>query len=300
MDAISQDGQSALTIIAFIGSVFSPYYAWARQRHKSAHSAPPAAENHCAVNVVLYGAGGKRWAMTERGAADLHRTATTLNIGPSALAWEGDALCIHLDETTVPWPRALRGEVRLHPHALCEPSYSLSEAGAHRWQPIAPSARVEVAFDRPGVRWQGPGYLDSNFGDAPLEDHFVRWDWSRADLRAHHSAVLYDAWRRDGGQTSLALAIDRHGTVTPFEPPAPAPLPPTAWRVERRTRSDAASEPARVEKTLEDTPFYARSLVRASWLGEPVTAMHESLSLDRFASPMVRCMLPFRMPRWAG
>jgi carotenoid 1,2-hydratase len=32
-------------------------------------------------------------------------------------------------------------------------------------------------------------------------------------------------------------------------------------------------------------------------LGQDATAMHESLSLDRFRSPIVQMMLPFRMPR---
>ena len=30
LDALSDDGRHGLTVIAFIGSVFSPYYAWAR------------------------------------------------------------------------------------------------------------------------------------------------------------------------------------------------------------------------------------------------------------------------------
>ena len=29
VDALSDDGRHGITIIAFIGSVFSPYYAWA-------------------------------------------------------------------------------------------------------------------------------------------------------------------------------------------------------------------------------------------------------------------------------
>ena len=53
VDALSDDGAHALTIIAFIGSVFSPYYAWARQRGRG----DP--ENHVAVNVALYGTPGK-------------------------------------------------------------------------------------------------------------------------------------------------------------------------------------------------------------------------------------------------
>ena len=52
VDALSDDGQHGLTIIAFIGSVFSPYYAWARRR------GPADPLNHCALNVALYGTGG--------------------------------------------------------------------------------------------------------------------------------------------------------------------------------------------------------------------------------------------------
>jgi carotenoid 1,2-hydratase len=32
-------------------------------------------------------------------------------------------------------------------------------------------------------------------------------------------------------------------------------------------------------------------------LGRSVTAVHESLSLERFRSPIVQHMLPYRMPR---
>jgi carotenoid 1,2-hydratase len=51
--------------------------------------------------------------------------------------------------------------------------------------------------------------------------------------------------------------------------------------------------------TLEDTPFYARSLVSCGLLGERVTAMHESLNVPRLVSLPVQCMLPCRMPRRA-
>jgi carotenoid 1,2-hydratase len=50
---------------------------------------------------------------------------------------------------------------------------------------------------------------------------------------------------------------------------------------------------------LEDTPFYARSLIETTLGGTKVAAVHESLSLDRVANPCVRLMLPFRMPRRA-
>jgi carotenoid 1,2-hydratase len=90
------------------------------------------------------------------------------------------------------------------------------------------------------------------------------------------------------------LAVGADGGLTPFAAPAPYALPKTAWRLPRTTRSDAA---ARVETTLEDTPFYARSVISTVLGGEPATGVHESLSLSRFTNPVVQMMLPFRMPR---
>jgi carotenoid 1,2-hydratase len=275
-------------VIAFIGSVFSPYYAWARRR------GPADPQQFCAVNVALYGP-RKRWALTERRATSLQRDRQTLAIGPSGLAWDGDALTITIAETTVPFPSRLRGTVRVHPAALTGHSETLDAAGRHRWSPIAPVGRVEVAMTAPALRWSGRAYLDSNAGERPLEDDFARWDWSRADLR-DGAALLYDVTRRDGTDLSLALRMDAHGQVTRFAPPPAAALPRTGWRVRRTTRADAGFAP-RVRQTLEDTPFYARSVLDTRLLGEDAVAVHESLSLDRFRSPIVQLMLPFRMPR---
>jgi len=63
----------------------------------------------------------------------------------------------------------------------------------------------------------------------------------------------------------------------------------------RSTGSDDGQ--ARLVTSFEDTPFYSRSLIASSVFGDSVTGVHESLSLDRFAHPLVKCMLPFRMPR---
>ena len=63
----------------------------------------------------------------------------------------------------------------------------------------------------------------------------------------------------------------------------------------RETRSDDGR--AEVARTFEDTPFYARSYLRSTLRGERVRPVHESLSLARFQHPLVRLMLPFRMPR---
>ena len=94
VDAISDDGRHALTLIAFVGSVFSPYYALARWR--GGGSADP--ENHVALNVALYGEGGKRWTMTERARRHGRRTEGEFTIGPSGLSWDGQSLTVEIDE----------------------------------------------------------------------------------------------------------------------------------------------------------------------------------------------------------
>ena len=291
VDGLSDDGRHGLTVIGFVGSVFSPYYAWRRGRGV----AEPL--DHVAINVALYGAAGKRWAMTERGRGALARDAQGLGVGPSRIGWRGDALEIEVDEWTVPLPTRLRGRIRLVPSALTGGHFAIDGEGRHRWWPIAPHGRIEVAFEKPALRWSGIGYLDANRGEEPLEAGFARWDWSRAAL-GREAAILYDATPRVGPPVTLALRIARDGRIEPFAPPRRQSLPSTLWRVERATRVEGEAA-ASVAQTLEDAPFYARSLIRTRLLGEKVTAFHESLSLDRFAQPWVRLLLPFRMPRRA-
>lgn len=149
----------------------------------------------------------------------------------------------------------------------------------------------------PRLAWRGAGYLDMNAGTEPLERGFHSWDWSRADQEGA-SLILYDTRGHDAETRSLALRIDDQGRVEDFAAPPPSPLPKTAiWRIQRATRSDGETR-ARVAQTLEDTPFYARSVLRSTLRGRPVTAVHESLNLQRFASPWVQMLLPFRMPRF--
>ncbi len=286
IDAVSDDGLHGLTLIAFIGSVFSPYYAWSDRQ---------APENHVAVNVALYAPGAKRWAMTERGSSHLDRGPGHLTIGPSALAWDGDTLVATIDEIAAPLPARIRGTVRLTPESMTTESFALDPGGHHRWRPIASRARVEVVMERPGVRWSGTGYLDSNAGNEPLDDGFADWDWSRAH-RQRDTVVLYDGVRRDGSMFALALQIAADGTVEHVPAPPHVVLPTSGWRMARSTRADAGHV-ARVTRTWEDSPFYVRSALRTRLFGEDCAAVHESLSLDRFRMGIVRAMLPFRMPR---
>lgn len=286
VDATSDDGRYGLTIIAFVGSVFSPYY-------KLSGRGDPG--NHCAINVSLTGPRAGAWAMTERGRARVTRDADTFAVGPSALHWDGDALTIALDEVSAPLPYRVRGTVKVRPHAIGTTAFALDPVAMHRWHPVAPRARVEVAMTHPDTRWSGEGYFDSNFGDEPLEAGFDDWHWARAHLR-EDVAVLYEGRRRGGDPFELALRFDRQGRWHDVAPPPRAALPRTGWLVERVTRADAGTVP-RVRKTWIDAPFYARSALDTRLFGEPAVAVHESLSLRRFRSPVVLSMLPYRMPR---
>ena len=292
VDALSDDGRFGLTVIAFIGSVFSPYYAKTRW-------ADPL--EHCTINVALYGPRGPvwrpGWAMTERGGDALQQEARRLSVGPSSLSWEGDALVVRIDETTTPVPMPLKGVICLHPQALIPRQFEIGGVGRHVWRPIAPRARVEVAFTDPTVNWSGNGYFDTNGGDSPLETSFSDWTWSRAH-RARDTLIFYDVGPDDDRGVHLALRIDGQGEVEEVEAPPFHDVRPTFWRMPRRVRSDP-SAPPRLRKTLEDAPFYSRSALDGVYDGEPAEILHESLSASRLRSPIIKTMLPYRMPRRA-
>ena len=279
--------------------MFSPYYAWARRRQGEA--VRPAA--HCALNIALYrrppGSTSyqRLWAMTERGEPQLRRSAEQLQIGPSCLAWQDDVtLQIEVDEWTAPWPRRLRGQIRLQPQLLPGRAFALDAAGLHLWQPISPVARVELDFEAPrGLRWQGDAYLDANLGSRPLEQDFHSWQWSRAAPGGHAGCrVLYEVQPLSGERRALALDIDAKGGISQRPLPPDCPLPGTAWGLARSTRAAQAPE---LLATLESGPFYSRSLLRDPRDGS--MAVHESLSLQRFRQPWVQALLPLRMPRRA-
>jgi len=233
--------------------------------------------------------------MTERGRSSLGRNRSALSIGPSAAWWNGDALTLDIDEVAVPLPRRVRGRVTVHPSSLGATAFSLDGRGRHRWHPIAPAARAEVAFEAPGIGWRGQAYVDSNAGDAPLEDDFACWHWSRG-ATGRGPFVLYDVTRCDGSRNAFALNFDKDGTALPFDPPPTRSLPTSRWRLPQATLADAETSP-RLVRRLEDGPFYARSIIASRINGEDAVSVHESLSLARFRKAWVQSLLPFRMPR---
>ncbi len=233
--------------------------------------------------------------MTERGRHALHRSPDAFGLGRSRLSWDGAALDIAIDERCAPWPRRLQGRVRLECDNLNPTVFELEREGRHLWRPIAPVARVSVEMKAPALTWRGFGYFDANRGDEPLESAFRSWNWSRAHLK-DGARVFYEAERRREAPLALSLAFTADGTAHEIEAPPRVELPASRWRLARATRSQA---PARLLAPLEDAPFYARARIAHQLAGEDAVSVHEALDLDRFASPVVKAMLPFRMPRSA-
>jgi hypothetical protein len=132
VDGISDDGERAISIIGFIGSVFSPWYRWSGRKNPA---------NHCCLNVVTYGRGG-RWTMTDRGSDALGLSRDRIQIGPSAMVWDGDRLIIEIDEMSTPHAQKLTGRVVVTPSALTSVELPLTEDGAHIWRPFAPKSDI--------------------------------------------------------------------------------------------------------------------------------------------------------------
>ncbi len=289
---MSDDGRSALSLISMLGSVFSPFYFAARAA--GGGIADPLA--HSAMNVALYTSRGDQWALTERGERSLARRADELVLGPSAMRWESAALIVDFDERTALLGKRLAGTIHLFPDGLGGAPIALDVAGCHRWQPIAPSARAEVEISHPfPLRFSGAAYLDSNGGDEPLEKAFIGWTWSRVAARKR-AAVIYDVQRRDGSRLLITRAFEPSGRIIEGFPVKTVAARPTGWRMPRLIHGDHDARPE-ITRTLEDTPFYARSLFHTRILGEATAGTHEALSLSRFRCRAVQMMLPFRMQR---
>lgn len=286
---MSDDGSTALVVIALLGSPFSPAYARARGRGV----VDPL--DYSAFNVSISRADKSRWALTERRAAAVARDASSLAIGRSSMEWNADgSLVISIDEKSAPWGRPVRGKIVFWPSARTTAAVPIDGAGEHYWWPIAPLGRVDVALDEPGLRFGGTGYLDANSGTRPLEESFASWSWARMSTEDSVS-ITYDVVTRDAGAMRHGYVVDAAG-LGAFEGAAHFPFRRTRFGLDRSIRSVADAN-MRLVRTVEDGPFYARSLVEARDRGRLVRGVHEVVSLDRFASSWVQFLIPFRMRR---
>ncbi|MBD3765665.1 MAG: carotenoid 1,2-hydratase [Rhodobacterales bacterium] len=275
-------------MIGFVGSVFSPWYAWSGRGDPT---------NHCCLNVVTSGLRHGRFSMTDRGRGALRQSADTLQVGPSRMHWTGSELVVEVNDWGAP-PAVtpVRGRLILTPRALTGEQCRLTPDGSHLWWPIAPVAHIRVELS-PGPVWEGHGYWDANFGIRPLEEDFRFWTWGRYPA-GDRTYCFYDAIRRDGSTLALALAAGADGSLRPVTAPPLTPLPRSGWALRRETRADPGHRP-RMGLSLLQAPFYSRALVQARIEKQDCLGMHEALDLDRYRQPWLKPMLALRVPRRA-
>ena len=188
IDGINKAADRGVSVIGFIGSVFSPWYKWSGRRDP---------ENHVCINVATYGPGG-RFTMTDRGRSALKQSSDFLRIGPSNISWDNGKLVISVDEiSSLPAISRVKGTIVIEPSAISKVELPLTEDGTHVWRPFAPNAKIYVELNRNGWQWQGHGYFDANFGTKALEEDFSYWTWGRYPTE-NGCICFYDALRRDG------------------------------------------------------------------------------------------------------
>lgn len=275
-----------MSVIAFIGSVFSPWYRWSGRKDPL---------NHVCINVATYGPGG-RFTMTDRGRPALRQTDSTFTVGPSSLHWDGTNLHIDIDEIgALPLVTRVRGRITVKPSAITSAEVALTEDGTHIWRPFAPVSDIEVDLEAPGWQWNGHGYFDANFGTRALEADFDTWTWGRYPTETG-ATCFYDARRRDGSELATALTFTRDGQVAEHQAPPKARFSRSLWAVARETRADPGYRPHQAMAML-DAPFYARSMVRTQLEGVETVGVHEALDLRRFRSNLLMPMIAVRVPR---
>lgn len=293
---MSDDGRYALVVIALLGNPFSPDYARARDR------GPADALAYSSMNVAVYdlGAVGRltsAFALEDGPVTEGQRTATGVTIGRSSMEWKDDRLIVHLDERTTPighpLRRSIRGTVLIHPENRTDLELAIDDRGEHRWWPVAPLARIEVELASPRIRFRGHGYHDANAGDVAIDTAFEQWSWCRG--RSENRALLtYDAMSRRGTARTHAFVVRPDGSTEPLAETRSVELARTGWGVRRSTRADAGSTP-KLRHSLENGPFYTRSLIDTKLGGERVLAMNETLAARRLRQAWVRFCTGYRM-----
>ena len=295
IDAVTEDGELGIVLIAMIGNVFSPHYARARTRGGDLDP-----WRYTSMNIAVYGRDRSQsaWAFEERSQPRSSASPNRLELGRSSLEWIGGRLVATLDERTTPLDllgvrrrRPVRGRVVFHPETVCGTPIDLDPAGEHRWWPMAPVGWVEVDLTEPRLKFAAYGYLDANRGSTPLDRSFDRWCWARARTRAG-AVIAYDVTLSDGASTQCAFRIGNAGTCDPVEL-VRSPLGRTGWGIPQHAATQGPP-PVRV-RTLEDGPFYAREVQRALIGGERTTVLHETLSARRLRQSWVQFCTGYRM-----
>ncbi len=279
-DALSDDGQYALTCIWFLGNPFSPFY------RQAASGLAPDPFCHNALFFALYRDGRLH-------AYHFTRFPTTQIIAGEALPLDlrfGDN-CL----TTSPgqWRLTISDENanrrRLDavltfaaPPPVPIPLEAVSPEASHWWLPAAPFCRVAGRIvlreaHNPGaeeVAFSGIGYHDHNWGRLPFAQDIRDWYWARAALDGALADLLYPVRPRRGARGGSHFRLFERGQLVRHDPSPQVRLSRPAVNVfgtVYATRMEVVSggHAARFEfhARLDSAPFYVRALCAVTLSG---------------------------------
>lgn len=274
VDAVTPAGDGLVLIWSW-GLPFLPGYG-----RDARGGRPVAARARPSINLCVYERGEPAFYLLY----ELPPDAASVTSGPDGWRWRFGDTEIHsvreghtrrlraTIDLPVPAERArLRGTLELTGAAPDVPRIAAPTPCEHHWTPLAVPATVDGSL-RLGdtARWNiaGRGYHDMNRSAAPLHTLGIAdWAWGRI-ARPGRDDIHYLLWPDDPAAkpVSLCLSARDDGSVTVFDADAvrPTELRRNRYGVSYHARFGlpAQGATARVERLVDEGPFYLRYLLR--------------------------------------
>jgi carotenoid 1,2-hydratase len=304
-DAVDARAETALVVIFFVGSVFSPYYA-----SRLARGEAPSPADHAAVNVALYRRGARPlWVFSEYSRSRLEVGRRGVRVAQSWFERREDgSIEIVVNDLQCALRKPVRAEIRVEPRAdrLAASDVRLGSE-AHGWRCHVPRAVVRARFDSPSLAFEGAGYHDENWGSEPPGQALSSWSWGRVH-QPTGTRVFFDAVARKGARTHLALrgdgaAHEERRDASAFRASIRDYLLPLPKTLDAGRGSDGRRVVVTPTWGLEHSPFYHRALARFAPEGSSVpedaapVGMIEHVDFRRFENPVVKRMIALRIAR---
>lgn len=216
---------------------------------------------------------------------------------------EADRVHLRIDDVRVArgTPVKARVDVRLVDPPVGDSHGIALGSERHRWRCHAPRTRVDLSVESLGLAFSGSGYHDENWGDEPPVTSLRSWSWGRVH-DGSRSRVFFDVVPHHGPRTHLVFD-SRSGRHEETRPPLTLRRSPFRWMLAEPKTMDAgpgddgAPIIVRASRSLERAPFYHRfqAPFRFARQAPPVTGVAEHVDFVRFARPVVRGMIGYRL-----
>lgn len=281
-DALSHDGQYALTCIWFLGNPFSPYYRLA------AHSQAADPISHNALFFALYRKGRLYAYHFTRFPADEVAAGESLpldlKIGPNRLAMaRAGCWTLSVRDENANGRRLDAALTFTAPPVIPAEAASAAIDTSHSWLPSAPHCRVSGRMilrepHNPGaeeIAFAGTGYHDHNWGRLPFAAEIRDWHWARAALEGERAAILYHVRRHRKERPVSHFLLFEQGQLTWHDPKPKVHLSRLringfgmVYATRLAVQSGAFKAHFEMGMRLDSAPFYVRTLCTATLVHE--------------------------------